>query len=96
MTSEDVAKLIEKECDAVKAMLLAKNKAYGNSALEPLRVFSKASVDELTDVIDPVLDHSLRLFFKADPPDANCVTTADGGCIGGLSAGMAPCLHDPR
>ena len=45
MGSEDVAALIAAECDAVKAMLLAKNKAYGNSALEPLRVFSRLPAD---------------------------------------------------
>lgn len=38
-----VADLIAAECDAVKAMLLEKNRAYGNSALDPLRVFSRAS-----------------------------------------------------
>ena len=30
-------------CDAVKAMLLAKNRRYGNSALEPVRIFSRAT-----------------------------------------------------
>jgi len=34
------------ECDALKAMLLEKNRAYGNSALEPVRIFSKASPEE--------------------------------------------------
>lgn len=38
--------LIANECDAIKAMLLAKNAAYGNSALDPLRVFSRASTEE--------------------------------------------------
>lgn len=33
-------------CDDVKDLLLRKNQAYGNSALEPLRVFSKASAKE--------------------------------------------------
>jgi len=37
------ATLISEECDAIKAMLLEKNAAYGNSALDPLRIFSKAS-----------------------------------------------------
>lgn len=37
---------IAAECDAIKAMLLAKNAAYGNSALEPVRVFSRASAEE--------------------------------------------------
>ena len=30
------------ECEGIKNMLLAKNKAYGNSALNPMRVFSKS------------------------------------------------------
>lgn len=42
----DVQRLIAAECDAVKEMLLAKNRRYGNSALEPLRVWSKAATDE--------------------------------------------------
>lgn len=42
--------LIAAECEAVKAMLLAKNKAYGNSALEPLRVFSRAEPLEQINV----------------------------------------------
>lgn len=27
-------------------------------------------------------------------PDANCITTPDGGCVGGINAGMQPCMHD--
>lgn len=34
------------ECYAIAAMLCAKNRAYGNSALEPVRVFSRASTRE--------------------------------------------------
>ncbi len=30
-------------CDNIVAMLLSKNKSYGDSALNPVRVFSKAS-----------------------------------------------------
>lgn len=40
------ATLISAECDALKALLLSKNKAYGNSALDPVRIFSKASPEE--------------------------------------------------
>ena len=29
-------------------------------------------------------------------PDANCVTQPDGGCVGGLAAGLPQCTHDPR
>lgn len=42
----DVRRLIGEECDALKQLLLEKNRAYGNSALDPVRVFSKASPRE--------------------------------------------------
>ncbi len=34
------------ECLAIAEMLIEKNRAYGNSALEPVRVFSKATTEE--------------------------------------------------
>ncbi len=37
---DNVQKLIADECDSVKKLLLSKNKAYGNSALDPIRVFA--------------------------------------------------------
>ena len=37
---------IVKTCDNLCRMLLEKNAKYGNSALEPVRVFSKASTTE--------------------------------------------------
>ena len=37
---------IADECHAVKKMLLQKNRLYGNSALEPVRIFSKADATE--------------------------------------------------
>lgn len=33
-------------CDKIKTLLLSKNKKYGDSALNPTRVFSKASTKE--------------------------------------------------
>ena len=33
-------------CDEIKELLLKKNSAYGDSALNPVRVFSKASAKE--------------------------------------------------
>jgi len=35
--------LIEQECDNIKALLLDKNRKYGDSAVNPLRVFSQSS-----------------------------------------------------
>ena len=42
----EAQKQIAQECDEVRELLLDKNRAYGNSALEPVRVFSRASVVE--------------------------------------------------
>ena len=39
-------KLVADECGGLCAFLIEKNRKYGNSALEPMRVFSKASVNE--------------------------------------------------
>jgi hypothetical protein len=38
--------LIAEECYALRDLLLDKNKKYGNSALDPVRIFSKASTEE--------------------------------------------------
>lgn len=37
---------IAEVCDDVKELLIKKNKAYGNSALNPVRIFSKANTIE--------------------------------------------------
>lgn len=37
---------IEATCDSIKQLLLDKNAKYGNSALNPVRVFSKADNQE--------------------------------------------------
>jgi hypothetical protein len=38
--------LIAQICDEIKSMLLEKNRKYGNSALDPIRIFSKADAKE--------------------------------------------------
>lgn len=40
------AEAIKAECDALAAMLIDKNRRYGNSATEPLRIFSKLGTVE--------------------------------------------------
>lgn len=42
--------LISTICDEIKEMLLKKNEAYGNSASEPVRVFSKVDALEQINV----------------------------------------------
>lgn len=42
----DAQTAIRDECAAVRDLLIEKNRKYGNSALDPVRVFSKASAVE--------------------------------------------------
>lgn len=46
MNLSDTQQQIVKICDQVKALLLDKNRRYGDSALNPTRIFSKASATE--------------------------------------------------
>jgi ATP-dependent helicase/DNAse subunit B len=53
---ELVQTLIEEECDAVKSLLLEKNAKYGNSAIQPKRIFSKQnSIEQIKVRIDDKL-----------------------------------------
>jgi hypothetical protein len=48
--------LVQRECDAIATMLIGKNQAYGNSALDPLRIFSQADrLEQLKVRIDDKL-----------------------------------------
>ena len=56
-TESDIAAM----CTEIAAMLLAKNRAYGDSALDPVRVFSKASpVEQLLVRVDDKLSRLAR------------------------------------
>jgi hypothetical protein len=49
------------ECDALAQMLIKKNRAYGNSALDPVRVFSKADAAEQIKVrLDDKISRLMR------------------------------------
>lgn len=56
---------IEKEivevCNQVKELIISKNRAYGNSALDPIRIFSKTNNKEQILVR---IDDKLNRFFK--------------------------------
>lgn len=58
---------IAAECDALKAMLLAKNAAYGDSVTDPVRVFSGSSPGEQIRVrIDDKISRLSRGHAMAD------------------------------
>ena len=56
-----VQELIAEECMLLRTMLIEKNRAYGNSAISPLRVFSKADPEEQIRVrLDDKLSRLMR------------------------------------
>lgn len=61
MAEQTTAELIVLECDSLKSMLLSKNAAYGDSALNPMRVFSRASaVEQILVRLDDKLSRLAR------------------------------------
>jgi len=57
----DTQRKITEACDAIKALLLAKNQQYGDSALNPVRIFSSADpVEQLKVRIDDKLSRLSR------------------------------------
>jgi len=66
---------ITKECDAIKSLLLRKNKEYGNSALSPRRIFSQSDTKEQIRVrIDDKLS---RIAHTSEVGDASNTITED-------------------
>lgn len=52
---------ISQKCEQIKHLLIAKNKAYGNSALDPLRIFSRAdTIEQLNVRIDDKISRLMR------------------------------------
>lgn len=73
-------------CDHVKAMLIAKNKKYGDSALNPIRVFSKADTKEQIRVrIDDKLN---RIINRKNDEDEDVILDLIGYLILYQIAGM--------
>jgi len=59
-------KLIAEECDKVKELLLEKNRKYGNAALQPRRIFSKANALEQIRVR---MDDKINRIMNMQPDD---------------------------
>lgn len=65
--TKPTAEMIVEECDALKEMLLEKNRKYGDSAIRPIRVFSRAPADE--QILVRLDDKISRL--RSGQPDEN-------------------------
>jgi len=75
-TSQD--KIVE-TCDAVKEMLLQKNRKYGDSALKPIRIFSQAdSIEQIKVRIDDKIN---RLMNQQNDEDEDVVFDLAGYLI---------------
>lgn len=73
------AEQIAAKCDELKAMLLEKNRKYGDSALNPCRVFSKAnSVEQILVRIDDKLS---RIQNRQNDDDEDAVMDLAGYLI---------------
>ena len=61
MTHEEFNDKVKRITDDITAMLIVKNRAYGNSALDPVRIFSMASpIAQLEVRIDDKLSRIAR------------------------------------
>ena len=66
-------------CNAIRDMLVRKNRSYGNSALEPVRIFSKASnIEQICVRIDDKLS---RLVSGGEYPGDDTVDDLIGYLI---------------
>jgi hypothetical protein len=66
-------------CDEIKELLLAKNRKYGDSALNPVRVFSKASpLEQIKVRLD---DKISRLQSAQNDEDEDVITDLIGYLI---------------
>jgi hypothetical protein len=74
MSPENVRGLITQECRSLEAMLHEKNRKYGNSALEPKRVFSKASpIEQIKVRIDDKISRLNTIGFDMAGDDEDTV-----------------------
>lgn len=57
ITQKDVQARIARVCQELSDLLIAKNKSYGNSAIDPTRIFSKAGpIEQIHVRIDDKLN----------------------------------------
>lgn len=63
----EIQDMISNECDFVKDLLLSKNRKYGNSALNPKRIFSKADpIEQINVRIDDKLSRQASSQYDED------------------------------
>lgn len=59
--STSIQRMIEEECDKIKAFLLEKNKSYGSSSLDPIGIFAdKHPLQNINSRIDDKISRIVR------------------------------------
>jgi hypothetical protein len=76
--SDDFARKLHAELSTIGAMLIAKNQRYGNSALDPVRIFSRADKREQIRVR---IDDKLSRLRNQDQDDEDAVLDLIGYLI---------------
>jgi len=93
----DTEQQINAVCNQIKTLLLLKNKAYGDSALEPVRIFSKnSSIDGLLVRIDDKLSRIKNMGVSSASEDTlmDLVGYAVLATMFSYSMFDLPLLHD--
>lgn len=75
----DSQALIVKKCEELKELLLEKNRKYGDSAINPCRVFSKASATE--QILVRMDDKINRIKNRQNDEDEDVIKDLAGYCI---------------
>ena len=66
-TVEQVQKMIREECDSIRDLLISKNKKYGNSAVNPKRIFARSdAVEQIKVRIDDKLSRIQNMGLKGE------------------------------
>ena len=70
MTPDETQAAIRAECASLAEMLCSKNQKYGNSALDPVRIFSRSgAIEQLRVRIDDKLNRIRNMPAGADDED---------------------------
>ena len=70
MHSETTVQYIDEVCNEIRSLLLAKNRKYGDSALNPSRIFSKAdAIEQIRVRIDDKLSRIKNVGEASDDED---------------------------
>ena len=82
MKSDDIQRLIAAECDAVRDLLLRKNREYGDSVFEPVNVFAQA--DAIQQIEVRIDDKIKRIKTTRGMPDVKIHEDTEQDLIGYL------------